>query len=98
MPTAGQALSLLNQADWRVLQLKLLEYALFKIRRLNWRTGGEVLPKGLSAEDLVIVGRNQMMNIAINDRFQKIQKNSKKLFPWEMIRIMCQILQKLKYL
>jgi hypothetical protein len=52
---SSQALALLNAADWRRLQLKLLEYALFKVRRLSWRTGREVLPKGHSAEDLVII-------------------------------------------
>jgi hypothetical protein len=47
-------LTLLNQADWKRLQLKLLEYACFKAGRLKWRTGRGTLPKGLSPEDLVI--------------------------------------------
>jgi hypothetical protein len=49
-----EPLALLNKADWKRLQLKLLEYACFKTGRLKWRTGRDTLPKGLSPEDLVI--------------------------------------------
>jgi hypothetical protein len=54
MKTNQDPLTLLNQADWKRIQLKLLEYAGFKIGRLKWRTGQGVLPKGLSMEDIVI--------------------------------------------
>jgi DNA-directed RNA polymerase specialized sigma24 family protein len=45
----------LNAQDWDYLSVKLLRYALMKVRRLGWATGsGENpnLPNGMSAEDL----------------------------------------------
>jgi hypothetical protein len=54
MNTIKEPLTLLNQADWKNIQLKLLEYACFKAGRLKWRTGKDTLPKGLSPEDLVV--------------------------------------------
>jgi len=46
----------LRAADWKSIQVKLLEYALFKIRRLRWNSASasDSLPKGLTAEDLVV--------------------------------------------
>jgi hypothetical protein len=49
-----EPLTLLNQADWKRIQLKLLEYACFKIGRLKWRTGQGILPKGIAPEDIVV--------------------------------------------
>jgi hypothetical protein len=48
------SLELLTQADWKYLQLKMLEYTMFKIGRLHWRTPRGALPKGMTAEDVVI--------------------------------------------
>lgn len=40
-------------ADWDRISLRLVDYALFKVRRLKWRTGDrESLPEGKTAEDL----------------------------------------------
>jgi hypothetical protein len=39
--------------DWERITLLLVDYALFKVRRLKWRTGDqESLPEGKTAEDL----------------------------------------------
>lgn len=43
----------LERADWERITLDLVHYALFKVRRLKWRTGDrESLPEGKTAEDL----------------------------------------------
>lgn len=43
----------LEAANWEHMALALTDYALFKVRRLKWRTGDkESLPKGMTAEDL----------------------------------------------
>ncbi|NMA26133.1 MAG: hypothetical protein GX934_00010 [Burkholderiales bacterium] len=47
----------LNAQDWNFLSVKLERYALMKVQRLAWVTGGgdnPNLPKGLSAEDLAV--------------------------------------------
>lgn len=43
----------LEEANWDEITLRLTAYALFKVRRLKWRTGDrESLPEGKTAEDL----------------------------------------------
>jgi hypothetical protein len=42
------------EANWKFLQLKMLEYTMFKTGRLRWRTPSGSLPRGLSPEDLVV--------------------------------------------
>lgn len=51
---SSSVLSLLHGANWKFIQLKLMEYALFKIARLSWRTPDGSLPRGLTADDLVV--------------------------------------------
>lgn len=50
----SSVLPLLHGANWKFIQLKLMEYALFKIARLSWRTPDGSLPRGLTAEDIVV--------------------------------------------
>lgn len=47
------ALKQFNEADWPQITLKLVKYALFKVRRLEWSTG-DFLPKGLLPEDIAL--------------------------------------------
>ena len=43
----------LEAANWEYIALALTDYALFKVRRLKWRTGDkESLPKGMTVGDL----------------------------------------------
>jgi hypothetical protein len=51
---SSAVLPLLQGANWKHIQLKLMEYALFKVARLSWRTPDGSLPRGLTAEDLVV--------------------------------------------
>lgn len=44
----------LREANWEGIQLELLKYALYRVNRLRWKTQGAYLPKGISAEDLVV--------------------------------------------
>lgn len=46
-------IKLFEEADWPQMTLKLVKYALFKARRLEWSTG-DFLPKGMHAEDLAL--------------------------------------------
>lgn len=43
----------LANADWETITLRLVRYALFKVRRLEWRTGS-FLPKGMMPEDIAL--------------------------------------------
>lgn len=47
------ALKQFNEADWPHITLKLIKYAMFKVRRLEWSTG-DFLPKGLLPEDIAL--------------------------------------------
>lgn len=42
-----------KQADWNDITLRLVKYAVFKVRRLEWNTG-KFLPKGILPEDLAL--------------------------------------------
>ncbi|MEW6055675.1 MAG: hypothetical protein AB1540_03600 [Bdellovibrionota bacterium] len=46
-------IQLFREADWNNITLRLVKYALFKVRRLEWKTGN-FLPKGLLPEDIAL--------------------------------------------
>lgn len=53
MPLDEDILRQLKESDWERLTPRLVKYAIFKVRRLEWRTGA-FLPKGLLPEDLAL--------------------------------------------
>jgi len=49
----NEALKRFSEADWDEMLPRLVQYALFKVRRLEWRTG-DFLPRGMMPEDLAL--------------------------------------------